>query len=414
MYFLRAAVVAIALQLSGVANGDVIEDRILAKIYGVATKGKTNGVVPTPTGWPEYVIGTATSYTYQSSGAWTTGFFPGTLWLLYQRSLTKTLKVSSAELLSLARTWQAPLRANKDRTDTHDLGFMIHDCFGWDAILTGNATARQTVHDAAIALSQRYNSVTKTIRSWGSISDTGSFTVIIDNMMNLGMLYWAAQQFGNTTLSDIATSHATTTMNNHFRTDGSTWHVLNYNQVTGAVTAKYTNQGYSDSSTWARGQAWAIYGMVSAYRWTKNTAFLDTAIKAADYFLAGLPADGVPYWDFNAPVTGLRDTSAGTIVASGLLYLVEQAPAYKDKYLQRAIDLIDDTIALSQSPPAVYTASPFAVSDIGFNAFLMNGTIDNNPAKTHTAASSNTGLVYGDYYLIEAQNRLLGMGLLAA
>lgn len=249
------------------------------------------------------------------------------------------------------------------------------------------------------------------------------------------MLYWAAQQFGNTTLSDIATSHATTTMNNHFRTDGSTWHVLNYNQVTGAVTAKYTNQGYSDSSTWARGQAWAIYGMVSAYRWTKNTAFLDTAIKAADYFLAGLPADGVPYWDFNAPVTGLRDTSAGTIVASGLLYLVEQAPAYKDKYLQRAIDLIDDTIALSQSPPAVYTASPFAVSDIGFNAFLsefsffslvwgggmwtnrepvVNGTIDNNPAKTHTAASSNTGLVYGDYYLIEAQNRLLGMGLLAA
>lgn len=114
--------------------------------------------------------------------------------------------------------------------------------------------------------------------------------------IDLGMLYWAAQQYGNQTLADIATAHATSTMNNHFRTDGSTWHVLNYNQVTGAVTAKYTSQGYSDSSCWARGQAWAIYGFVSSYRWTKNVAFLNTAVKAADYFLAGLPADGVPYW----------------------------------------------------------------------------------------------------------------------
>lgn len=112
------------------------------------------------------------------------GFFPGSLWLLYQRSLSRTLKVPSAELLSLARTWQAPLRSNKDNTGTHDLGFMIGNSFGWDATLTGNTAAREVVRDAAISLSKRYNPVTKTIRSWGSISDTGSFTVIVDNMMS--------------------------------------------------------------------------------------------------------------------------------------------------------------------------------------------------------------------------------------
>lgn len=130
------------------------------------------------------VIGTTTSYSYQGSGAWTTGFFPSSLWLLYQRSLDRALKVSSEELLSLARTWQAPLRTNKDHTDTHDLGFMVGYPFGLDASLTGNKTARETVRDAANALSKRFNPVTKTIRSWGSISDTGSFTVIIDNMMS--------------------------------------------------------------------------------------------------------------------------------------------------------------------------------------------------------------------------------------
>lgn len=110
------------------------------------------------------------------------------------------------------------------------------------------------------------------------------------------MLYWAAEQYGNRTLADVATAHAAATMKNHFRADGSTWHVVNYDQKTGLVKSKYTAQGYSDSSCWARGQAWSIYGFIDAYKWTKRTDFLNTAIKAADYFLSKLPADGVPAW----------------------------------------------------------------------------------------------------------------------
>lgn len=184
------------------------------------------------------------------------------------------------------------------------------------------------------------------------------------------MLYWAAQEYGNQTLADIATTHATSTMNNHFRADGSTWHVLDYSQTTGLVTRKYTAQGFSDSSTWARGQAWSVYGFISVYKWTKRVAFLDAAIKAADLFLSKLPADGVPYWDFDAPATGLRDTSAGMVVASALLLLIEVVPSYKARYLQKALDLMDDTVMLSQSRAATFQLAPFRVTDVGFNTFL--------------------------------------------
>ncbi|KAL7274485.1 hypothetical protein RUND412_002612 [Rhizina undulata] len=410
----RTFVWALTIQFSVFVGADFLEDNILAKIYGVATKGAdSSGQISAPYYYPEYVPGTGTTYVYNYLTDWTAGFLPGSLWLLYQRSLSRTLKLSPSTLLQLARTWEQNLISNKERTDTHDLGFMMHDSFGWDAILTGNETAKSIVYDSAISLSQRFNPTVGAIRSWGSLTDTGSFQVIIDNMMNLEMLYWVASTYSNTTLSDIATTHATTTMVNHFRANYSTWHVVNYNQNTGAVISKYTNQGYADWSTWARGQAWAGYGFVSAYNWTGNATFLYTAKKAFDYFLAALPADGVPYWDFDAPLPGPRDTSAAMIVASGLLFLIEADPSSSSTYLSAAQKLISDTIALSLSPEAVYTTSPFTVTSLGgFDSVLMNGTIDNNPAKTHTDRSSNTGIVYGDYFLIEAQNRLLKMGLL--
>lgn len=233
------------------------------------------------------------------------------------------------------------------------------------------------------------------------------------------MLYWAAERTGNTTLSTIATTHALTTQAHHFRADGGTWHVLNYNQQTGAVISKYTNQGYSDSSVWSRGQAWAIYGYIIAWKWTGNVSFLRTAQKAADLFLSKLPADGVPHWDFNAPLPAPRDTSAATIVASGLLYMIETDPDNQyetEKYLAPAIKLLDDTITLSFGIPlATYTKtrnSPLVVESIGFESLLRNGTIDNNPNKVKTARNANTGIVYAGYYLVEAQNRLLRLGLI--
>ncbi|RPA87151.1 Six-hairpin glycosidase [Ascobolus immersus RN42] len=392
------------------------QDNTLAKVYGVAMKNANQfGNIPIPTGFPEWISAKGTQYVNKDKGDWTAGFFPGTLWLLYQRATTlkQTQKVNSTKLKYLAEAWTVNLESNKGRTDTHDLGFMMHDTFGWKAKLTNDAQARDVVIESAKSLARRFNPTVGAIRSWGSLTDNNNFNVIIDNMMNLDMLYWASQQTSNKTLADIATTHALTTIKNHFRADGSTYHVLNYNPRTGALLSRGTNQGYSDSSTWSRGQAWAIHGYIATYKHTKDVRFLDIALKAVNYFLSKLPADGVPYWDFNAPLPGPRDTSAGMIVASGLLqlYALDRARFVKEK--DAAVKLIEDTLKLSSPPRSDFGVvnGQWVVKKLGYEGLLMNGTIDNNPGKTKTERSANTGLVYAGYYLVEAQNWILQLGL---
>ncbi|EEB91111.1 hypothetical protein MPER_10586 [Moniliophthora perniciosa FA553] len=219
-------------------------------------------------------------------------------------------------------------------------------------------------------------------------------------MMNLELLFVSEELTGNKTLGDIARTHADTTMKNHIRDDGSTWHVVEYTTTTGNVVGKYTAQGYSDDSAWARGQAWGFYGFANMYKRTQNPDYLDTARRLASYFLNNLPKDGIVPWDFRAPLNdpknfGVRpaDSSAATVAATGLLLLseVETDRSVADRWVAGAIKLLDSISKLAWKP--------------SWESLLSNGTV-NWPADNYL-----TGIVYGDYYFIKAGNDLIKLGL---
>jgi uncharacterized protein YyaL (SSP411 family) len=215
-------------------------------------------------------------------------------------------------------------------------------------------------------------------------------------MMNLEVLFHSADLTGNSTLRTIATTHADTTMKNHIRADGSTWHVVEYNSTTGVVIRKRTAQGFSDSSTWSRGQAWGIYGFANMYKFTNNTNYLATARRLATYFLNNLPSDNIVPWDFNAPLTPAprpADSSAATIAVNGLLLLAQQetTAAAKQPWIDGAFTILNNINKLAWKP--------------SWQSLLSNGTV-NKPANNFL-----TGIVYGDYYYIKAGNELVSMGL---
>ncbi|HZG69352.1 MAG TPA: glycoside hydrolase family 88 protein, partial [Herpetosiphonaceae bacterium] len=307
---------------------------------------------------------------------------PGSLWLLYEQTKDPAWRAK-------AEQWQAGLESQKNTTSTHDVGFIIFTSFGNGYRLTGTDAYRQVILTAARSLATRYDPEVGSIRSWGSATLTTEFEVIIDNMMNLELLFWAARNGGSTAWYDMALSHALRTRQDHVRADGSTYQVVNYDPTTGSVVGKRAHQGYSVDSTWSRGQAWAIYGFATSYRETKDMRLLDTARQTADYFLDHLPADGVPYWDFQAP--GIpnepRDSSAAAVAAAGLVELSKQEPdgARRARYLQAARQILDSLSSAAYL--AEGTASP---------AILLHGT-QNKPDGKY-----DRGLIYGDYYFLEA------------
>jgi unsaturated chondroitin disaccharide hydrolase len=340
------------------------------------------GAVASTLGSTTYPYTTTASGAWATTGAssWTSGFFPGSLWLLYQHT-------GDSQWLAWAQKWQAGIESQKNRTDTHDLGFMFFTSFGNGYRLTGNDAYRQVLLSAAGSLAQRYSPAVGCIKSWDAGAD--DFKVIIDNMINLELLFWAAKHGGDPAWYAMALSHALKTREQHVRADGSTYHLVNYDPVTGAVKSKQTVQGYSDGSTWSRGQAWAVYGFTIAYRETADTRFLETARATADYFIDHLPADQVPYWDFQAP--GIpnepRDSSAAAVAASGLLELSQLDPdrAHREHYRDTAERML---IALS-SPAYLAEGTPS-------QAVLLHGT------RNKPGGSFDTGLVWGDYYFLEA------------
>lgn len=334
-----------------------------------------------------YPVRTGANGVWTTAGAsdWTSGFFPGALWQVYDRTKDPVAK-------QRAEAWQAGVESNKTDDTSHDVGFQIFNTFGKDAVLTGDANAKAVVMTAARTLATRYNPTVGAIRSWDARTDTTKYQVIMDNMMNLEMLFWASANGGDASWKTLATTHAKTTARDFFRADGGSWHVVNYDQKTGRVASKYTHQGYSNDSTWSRGQAWAVHGYTTAYRYTKDAAFLTTARTSADYFLSRLPADKVPYWDFSLPSTSgqPRDTSAAAIAASGLVELagLETDATRKARYLDGARDML---AALS---------TPAYLADGTTNqAVLLHGT-QNKPS-----GSADTGIMFGDYYFIEALQR---------
>jgi unsaturated chondroitin disaccharide hydrolase len=378
--------VAFVVGIAGTGPARASEDPFDAAVrhaQGFAT-GRLNATtarIPR-TAWPLQTSGLRWSTT--GSGSWTSGFLPGALWYGYQATADSGLRTK-------AQNWQAGLAGQASNTSTHDLGFMVFDSFGNGYRMTGTDSYRQTVLKAAASLATRFSSTVGAVRSWNS--GPTEFKVIVDNMVNLELLFWAARNGGQKLWHDRALSHALTTARDHVRPDGSTYHLVIYDPASGAIRSRTTVQGFSASSTWARGQAWAVHGFATAYRETRDARLLDTARRTADWWIEHLPADQIPFWDFHAPGIPAepRDTSAAAIAASGLLELarLESDPARATRYLAAARSILG---ALMR-PPWLSEGS-------GSEAVLLHGTY-NKPA-----GNADTGLIWGDYFLLEALMRL--------
>jgi unsaturated chondroitin disaccharide hydrolase len=326
---------------------------------------------------------------------WTEGFWSGTSWMMYEN--TKDEKWKEAAIAS-----QKIFENHKNLTNDHDLGFIFNNSFGKAYKITGEEHYKQVLIDASKSLITRFNKNVGCIQSWDVVGNWQAergwkFPVIIDNLMNLEMLFEVYNITKDTVYKNIAIAHANTTMENHFRPDGSSFHVVDYNPETGEVSSQVTAQGYADDSAWARGQAWALYGYTMCYRYTKDKKYLDFAEKIANFILnhPNYPKDGVPYWDFNAPKipNEPRDASAGAITASALIELSD----YTDnKYLKNA-ELIINSLASD-----AYTAKK------GTNGnFVLMHSIGSIPHGNEIDVPLN----YADYYYIEALSRLKAKGL---
>lgn len=247
---------------------------------------------------------------------WTGGFWPGVLWYDYEATQNDTIRV-------LAEKYTESLKLFSEiPAYDHDLGFLVFCSYGNGYRLTHNPTYRDVIIATADSLATLYNPKVGTILSWPrNIEMLGGHNTIMDNMINLEMLFWAARNGGDRRLFDVAVSHADKTMENQFRPDYTSYHVAVYDTLTGNCIKKCTHQGYADESMWARGQAWAIYGYTVVFRETGDPKYLEFAEKLVDVYLKNLPEDYVPYWDFNAPdiPNAPRDASAACVVASALL-----------------------------------------------------------------------------------------------
>lgn len=314
---------------------------------------------------------------------WCSGFFGGSLWYLYE--FTGNQKWKDA-----AHKWTMAVEQEKNNTHTHDLGFMLYCPFGNGYRLTKNETYKQVLLQGAQSLATRFDPKVGVIKSWDGFEGY-KYPVIIDNMMNLEFLFWAAKESGDSNLYSICIKHADATIANHFRPDNSSYHVICYGPE-GQVLAKKTHQGYADESAWARGQAWGLYGYTVMYRETKNPVYLNQARKIAQFLLnhPNLPTDKIPYWDFNDPAipSTERDASAAAILASGLLELY----SYVNKKEKRQYEKVATTI-LEQLSGTRYRAA------LGENGnFLLKHSVGNKPAKSEV----DTPIIYADYYYLEA------------
>ncbi|KMQ68531.1 glucuronyl hydrolase [Chryseobacterium sp. FH2] len=318
---------------------------------------------------------------------WCSGFYPGSLWMIYEQTKDSEIKKEAERSLLI-------IESNKTFTRDHDLGFMMFCSFGNAYRITKDSKYKDIILTSAESLSTRFRPGMQAILSWDKMADFKG-PVIIDNMMNLEMLNWASQHGGNKKLSEIAVAHANTTMKNHFRPDYSSYHVIDYDIDTGQVLAKKTFQGYSDSSAWARGQGWALYGYTMMYRFTNDEKYLIQAKNIAKFILNNptLPDDKIPYWDFNDPKipTVPKDASAAAIIASALLELGQYTEGKeKEKYINSAQKMI---ISLSSEK---YQAK------LGENGgFLLMHSTGGLPLNSEI----DVPLIYADYYFLEALKR---------
>ncbi|MFV0483640.1 MAG: glycoside hydrolase family 88 protein [Bacteroidales bacterium] len=323
---------------------------------------------------------------------WTSGFYPGCLWYLYEYSKDNKVKeeaIKSTKAIEGVTTYGG----------NHDVGFRAYCSFGNAYKLTGEDYYKDGIVTAAKTLMTRYSEKIGLIMSWNpNPKKDWTYPVIIDNMMNLELLFEATKISGDKTYWNAAVSHADKTLANHFRADNSSYHVIDYDPETGAVRHRNTHQGLNDESAWARGQAWGLYGYTVCYRYTKDKRYLDQALKIKDFYLnhPNLPEDLVPYWDFdvNGDPNLPRDVSASAIVASALVELADYAPQQKDELIASASKMLK------------------SISDN-----YMNDNSDSHPNLLLSSSSGsiphrseiNTPIIYADYYFLEALVRLSEM-----
>lgn len=318
---------------------------------------------------------------------WCSGFWPGILWYDYEATGDEQIKAEAEKFTSSLKF------LSETPAFDHDLGFLVFCSYGNGYRLTQNPEYKQVILNTADTLATLFNPRVGTILSWPrNVEMFGGHNTIMDNLINLEMLFWAAKNGGNPYLSDIAIAHADKTMKHQFRPDYTSYHVAVYDTLTGDFIRGCTHQGYADNTMWARGQAWGIYGYTTVYRETKDIRYLDFVQKITDVYLKNLPEDYVPYWDFNDPSipNAPRDASAAAIVASALLELcdylpVEKATEYRDAAVRMLTSLSSDKYQSGKSKPS----------------FLLHST-GHWPAKSEIDAS----IIYADYYYIEALLRL--------
>ncbi len=361
----------------GFAIAERQTDLMLKEIEQAKAAGKT-GVSPrslSPTG--DLVL--------VPSKDWCSGFFPGELWYLYNYTNDK-------KWLELAKTYTSNIEQEKTNGGTHDMGFKIYCSVGNGYRTTKDEHYKEVILEAAKTLATRFDPKVGSIKSWDN-RPLWKFPVIIDNMMNLELLFKATKFSGDSSYYKIAVSHANTTMKNHFRADYSSYHLVSYDPETGAVIKKQTWQGYADESAWARGQAWALYGFTMCYRETKNKAYLRQAENVAKFILnnPNLPADLVPYWDYNAP--GIpnepRDASAAAVMASALCELSTYSSVNGKMYRTKADIMI-------KSLTDHFTAAPGEAK-----GFILLHSTGSKPSNTEV----DEPLSYADYYYLEALMR---------
>ena len=312
---------------------------------------------------------------------WTSGFFPGQLWYLYEFT-------GDDKWLKEAEDFTEKLKKEQYNKGTHDLGFMIFCSYGNGYRLTKKTEYKDVIIQAAKSLSSRFNPETGLIRSWDHHQDVWKFPVIIDNMMNLELLFEATKLSGDSSFYKIAVTHANNTLENHFRPDHSSYHVVDYDPQNGEVRKKMTHQGYADNSAWARGQAWGLYGYTLCYRETKDAKYLEQANKIAAFILdhPNLPKDLIPYWDYNDPAipNTSRDASAAAITASALYELDGYTGG--ENYRKTADGIL-------------YNLSKYYQSPLKENkGFLLLHSTGHRPAKSEIDVPIN----YADYYYVEA------------
>jgi unsaturated chondroitin disaccharide hydrolase len=357
-------------------------DQIIARVEGQYT-----GMLENLPRFDRYPLSTREDGTLQlvDPGNWTSGFFPGSLWLLYEYT-------NRDFWLNNAIQFTGPIEGQKYNTGTHDLGFMLGCSFGNGYRLMDDPAYEGILVQAATSLASRFNANVGCIRSW----DFGSweFPVIIDNMMNLELLFHATELTGDSSFWEKAVSHADVTLINHFRDDYSSWHVVDYNPVTGDTIGKYTHQGYSASSAWSRGQSWGLYGYTMCYRFTGDVRYLEQAENIA-LFLIGherMPADLVPYWDYDAPniPDEPRDVAAAAIMCSALFELSRYSSSHGSTFLDKAISQLN----------SISSDAYRAATDSNNHFILMHAT-GNYPAGSGVDVPMN----YADYYYLEVLTR---------